>query len=537
MVIQEGTLLQGTYRLVRRIGHGGMGEVWEATHARLAGRYAVKFVLADIGTSPEAVARFRREAEVTSALQHPNIVQVIDFNTTPKGVPYLVMELLRGQSLAAVLQDTGALPLGRCLGIVRETASALKAAHDVGVVHRDLKPENIFLVPLQGPTREFVKILDFGISKVRAATRSLTGSATIMGTPSYMSPEQAEAKVGEIDHRTDQFALAAIAYEILAGHPAFFADDPIAILYQVVHKEPPPLPVTPSLPAAVGIVVAAGLSKDKSRRFPTILEFATALEAAAASGSGTRHGYARFEAGANEPTQIDAVRTPHPVPVPPPTAIDASEGDSQAPTGRVRRAPATTTFRTATGETGGALRPIRQHPRGFAVAAAALLAFFIYIGMRGLNVDEKAKTVPPPPAMPVVKAAATDSGPSVVPVGPVPTPPAPPKVSPTPPGAAPSQPEARERARPAPKRVQPKPPRASSRSAAPSATGGWPAGCGSRGQTWEERRDDERALKDLLDCLAKMEGRPAVKAFCQRCEKKGWSKGLTECEARLGRMP
>lgn len=283
VTLQPGTLLADTYRIVRLIGAGGMGEVYEATHSRLAGRYAVKVLLADVSNRTDMVKRFQREAEVTSKLHHPNIVQVLDFNLTPQGHPYLVMEYLDGVELAAEIRRVGAMPLPRVLDIVGQVASALIAAHTHKVVHRDLKPQNLFLVRLEGEDREVVKVVDFGISKVREATTKLTQEATIMGTPQYMAPEQALGRLSEIDERTDQFSLAAITYELLTGREAFRGEAVPAILYQIVHEDPDSITsLNPDVSPAVAAVVMKALAKDRQHRFPTVYGFHTELVRAAA---------------------------------------------------------------------------------------------------------------------------------------------------------------------------------------------------------------------------------------------------------------
>jgi serine/threonine-protein kinase len=283
VTLQPGTLLGGTYRIVRLIGTGGMGEVYEATHSRLAGRYAVKVLLADVSNRVDIVRRFQREAEVTSKLRHPNIVQILDFNQTPQGHPYLVMEYLDGVELAEEIRRVGAMPLPRVLDIVGQIVSALIAAHTHKVVHRDLKPQNLFLVRLAGEDREVVKVVDFGISKVREATTKLTQEATIMGTPQYMAPEQALGRLSDIDERTDQFALATITYELLTGREAFRGETVPAILYQIVHEDPDPITsLNPNVSPAVVAVVVKALAKDKQHRFPTVYGFHAELLRAAA---------------------------------------------------------------------------------------------------------------------------------------------------------------------------------------------------------------------------------------------------------------
>ena len=171
-----------------------MGEVYEATHERLAHRYAVKFLHPGVRDHPEALPRFMREAQVTSLLRHPAIVSVVDFNTLPDGSAYLVMEYLEGESLGKVLARTGPLPLQRVVDITDQISAALTAAHLQGVVHRDMHPQNVFVMPGTGGQSERIKVLDFGISKIASISQKITGMAAVMGTPQYMSPEQAEGK-------------------------------------------------------------------------------------------------------------------------------------------------------------------------------------------------------------------------------------------------------------------------------------------------------------------------------------------------------
>ncbi|HVT08918.1 MAG TPA: serine/threonine-protein kinase [Polyangia bacterium] len=278
-----GVLLADTYLLGRPISRGGMGEVFEATHARLPGRYAVKILLPELIGHREAFARFCREAEVMSELRHPNVVQIFDFNTTPDGRPYFVMEFLEGRDLETRLNDAGPLPLPFAVRVVDAVASALAAAHAHGIVHRDLKPANIFLVTVDGQPDELIKVLDFGISKVRAAGTLLSTPSDVLGTPPYMSPEQARGATHLIDGRTDQFALGAITYRMLTGHDPFTGNDIASLLYQVVHQAPPPL--SRYVPAswdtrALQAVLDRAMAKDPGQRWTGMLEMARAFEAA-----------------------------------------------------------------------------------------------------------------------------------------------------------------------------------------------------------------------------------------------------------------
>jgi len=277
-----GTTLGGAYRLTREIGRGGMGAVYEGVHLRLNRRVAVKLMARELATNTEALARFRREAEVTSQLGHPHIVQVFDFGEAPTGEPYLVMEFLEGEDLEGRLRRAGRLPAAATAHIIKQIASALAATHGKGIVHRDLKPANVFVLAVEGET-DFVKVVDFGISKVKAATTRLTAAAAVMGTPNYMSPEQAAGRVDEIDGATDQWALACIAYELLAGRPPFVGDNIASLLYQVVHEAPSPLAAHAlGLPAGVDAVLTRALAKKPSERFESVAAFARAFESAAA---------------------------------------------------------------------------------------------------------------------------------------------------------------------------------------------------------------------------------------------------------------
>ena len=279
--IHVGTVLDNAYRLVRSMGEGGMSSLYEATHLRLNRRVVVKLLSSELSQDPESLARFRREADVTSALGHPHIIQVSDFGTAPSGEPYLVLEFLEGEDLDQRLRRVNRLALPQAFRVVKQVASALLAAHDKGIVHRDLKPANIFLISVAGE-RDFVKVLDFGISKVQSAVTKLTHGHTVLGTPYYMSPEQATGHSNEVDHRTDQWALSCITWQILCGKCPFQGDDSNQLLYQVVFGAPPPLlPKVPGLPSDVEYVLRRALSKHPGDRFGSIQAFAHALKNAA----------------------------------------------------------------------------------------------------------------------------------------------------------------------------------------------------------------------------------------------------------------
>jgi serine/threonine-protein kinase len=274
-------VIDGAYRVTRLIAEGGMAAVYEAIQLRLNKRVAIKFLARRLSADQKALARFRRETEITSHLGHPHLVAVIDHGQSATGEPYLVMEYLDGEDLDHRLRRVRRLPIEAVVHLVRQVASALGAAHAQGIVHRDLKPANIFLLQLPGEP-DFVKVLDFGISKMMAAHTRLTNAAHAVGTPAYMSPEQATGMVDDIDHHIDQWALACIAWEMLLGAPPFVAEDRTELLYQVIRMEPQPLASrVPGLAATVEPVLRRALHKRPADRFPSIRDFSHAFESAA----------------------------------------------------------------------------------------------------------------------------------------------------------------------------------------------------------------------------------------------------------------
>jgi serine/threonine protein kinase len=276
-----GTVLDQEYRLVRTVSEGGMGTVYEAIQLRLDRRVAVKIMGGDLTQNPEALARFRREVKVMSQLVHPHVVQLLDFGTTTSNQPYLVTEYLEGEDLQLRLDRVQRLSLTTTLSILRQVASALSAIHARAIVHRDLKPANVFLLAIDGAP-EFVKVVDFGISKVKTSSTELTHPASIMGTPEYMSPEQASARVDDVDHRSDQWALACLVWKMLTGRPPFTGGSLNELLDRVVNHEPPSLlAVAPELPPELDRVLRRALTKRQAGQFATVTAFLRAFESAA----------------------------------------------------------------------------------------------------------------------------------------------------------------------------------------------------------------------------------------------------------------
>ena len=282
-LFNQDEVLDGTYRIVEGIAAGGMGEVYRAVHLRLPRSLAIKTLQPEFAARPEWVARFCREACVLAQLHHPNIVQVLDFNVAPNGIPYIAMELIEGQDLRAALDAGRRFEVTEILSIVRQIASALDAAHAAGVVHRDLKPENVVLTPAPGQ-RPIVKVIDFGLSLCGWSER-VTGDCAVFGTPDYMAPEQAQGQRDLMDARTDQFALAALTYTLLSGRTPFARETPVAVLYAIVHEEPEALGTVDGWDLApVEGVLRQGMARDREDRFPSVLAFAEALEKSLVEG-------------------------------------------------------------------------------------------------------------------------------------------------------------------------------------------------------------------------------------------------------------
>jgi len=268
-------ILAGRYRLLHQLGKGGMGSVWTAEHLALHSLVAVKLLDDQIARNPDAVERFRREAQAAATLRSAHVVQVLDYGLDGT-TPFLVMEMLKGEDLGARLQRLGRLDPTTLLEIMQQVARAVGRAHEAGIVHRDLKPENVFLVD-EGD-HEIVKVLDFGIAKSVAPgfAPSATRTGVTMGTPYYMSPEQAEGK-REVDHRTDLWALGVIASECMTGVRPFDGQTFGELLLNICAR-PAPIPSTVAVvPRHFDAWFAKATDRDPARRFATVHELTAAL--------------------------------------------------------------------------------------------------------------------------------------------------------------------------------------------------------------------------------------------------------------------
>ena len=233
-----GQVVDTRYEVIGVVGEGGMGRVYEVRHTALERTFAMKVLRRELAREEDLAERFIREAKATASVKHPNVVQITDFGRLPDGIPYFVMELLVGQTLAEIIKANGPVPTARAVRIIRKVAGALGAAHEAGVVHRDLKPENVFLVDGARPAATSgadVRVVDFGAAKIVGSSR-MTRSGVVFGTPHYMSPEQASGQ--SVDHRSDVYALGVIMYEMFTGRVPFEADTYMGVLTQHMFVQP-----------------------------------------------------------------------------------------------------------------------------------------------------------------------------------------------------------------------------------------------------------------------------------------------------------
>jgi serine/threonine protein kinase len=296
----------GDYILVARVADGAMGRVYEGRHHQTRERVAIKVLHPDVARDPVAVERFKREFETARDLAHPHIVRVIDFGATDDGASFMTMEFLEGEELGKVLHRGQHMEPPRLLRVYCQLALALDHAHSFGVIHRDLKPDNIFLC--DGPEGDVARILDFGSVKLQMESGpKLTAFGTTLGSPYYMSPEQAMGK-SDVDQRTDVFALAAIMYECVTGKIAFDAVNVAQILMKIINQ--PIIPASQQvagLPPRLDDVLDRGMRKDKKGRYGT----ASQLLVGVLDAYGLEPDVARW-ANTPEPAIADALRSAHP---------------------------------------------------------------------------------------------------------------------------------------------------------------------------------------------------------------------------------
>lgn len=314
--VAPGDVLAGKYCVERVLGFGGMGVVVAALHMQLGQHVALKFLLPDGMANPQVVQRFEREARAAAQLRSEHVARVIDVGRMEAGTPYIVMELLNGQDMGDLLIDSGPLSEVDACDYVLQACEAIAEAHTIGIVHRDLKPKNLF-VTRRVDGAPLIKVLDFGISKVSgAADLNLTGTAEIIGSPNYMSPEQLRAS-RDVDPRSDIWSIGAILYELLGGRVPFVAETLTQLCSMVLTEPPRPLEeLRPEVHPELRRVIAKCLEKDPANRFRNVGELAMALAPFASAAGSTLASRVAVVAGSGRylPESASSPRVSVPVP-------------------------------------------------------------------------------------------------------------------------------------------------------------------------------------------------------------------------------
>jgi serine/threonine-protein kinase len=271
-----GRTIDQRYRVETLLGEGGMGLVYRVTHTRLNKQFAIKVLRRENTKDPEVLARFQREAESASGIGNQHIIDINDFGVLEDGSTYFVMECLEGIDLIDAIDVAQRMPEGRAIHIATQLCRALGAAHSAGIIHRDLKPENVFLIERDN-TKDFVKVLDFGIAKVANGPKRLTHAGEVLGTPHYMSPEQCEGD--GVDHRTDIYALGVLLYEMVTGHVPHDADTMMGILTKQMYEDPiPPKVRVPQVSEQLEQLIMRCLEKKPEQRYQTMHEVEADLQ-------------------------------------------------------------------------------------------------------------------------------------------------------------------------------------------------------------------------------------------------------------------
>jgi serine/threonine protein kinase len=273
------TVLENRYRIKDFIGEGGMGVIYECVHLDMGKQFAVKLLNPALCESRDSYERFRREAKAAAIISHKNIVDIVDIGMTADGLPFIVMQYLEGEDLAARIFHQGGLTVRAAANILMQVLEALEAVHSVNIIHRDLKPENVFLATQSGGS-EIVKILDFGISKLtgsQGVSVKSTGSGLVLGTPAYTSPEQAAGE-NEVDHRADLYSAAVIFYEMITGRLPFRAPAYGKLLLEIIQSPvPDPEEHLPGLPGEIKTFLLKCMSKQPDDRYQSARDMLTAL--------------------------------------------------------------------------------------------------------------------------------------------------------------------------------------------------------------------------------------------------------------------
>jgi hypothetical protein len=288
MSLEPGQILDGKYRIVRLIGEGGMGAVFEGENTRIQRRVAIKVVHAAYAADTAVMARFQREAQAAGRIGNDHILEVLDLGALPDGSQYMVLEFLDGEPLSARIERLGRLTPKELAPLVVQMLKGLGAAHGAGIFHRDLKPDNLFILKEKAGRADFVKIIDFGISKFQPLSgdaMNMTSTGAVMGTPYYMSPEQASGSRA-VDARSDLYSMGVILYECVTGHVPFDGDTFNQLMFKIVLSDAPsPVDAVPDLDPAFASIIMKAMVKDVGQRFQTAEEFSKAVTAWVESGA------------------------------------------------------------------------------------------------------------------------------------------------------------------------------------------------------------------------------------------------------------
>ncbi|MEZ4314647.1 MAG: protein kinase [Polyangiaceae bacterium] len=279
MSLNTGDVIEGKYRIVRLLGEGGMGAVYEGENTRIHRKVAIKVLHAAVASKADVVKRFENEAQAAGRIGSEHIVEVLDLGNLPDGERFMVMEFLEGQSLGDRIKQRKRLATIECAPIIYQLLEGLAAAHQANIIHRDLKPDNVYLLTSRGGQKDFVKVLDFGVSKFSAldSDMSMTKTGAVMGTPYYMSPEQARG--GKIDHRSDLYSVGVVMYQAVTGRLPFNAETFNELVFKIALENPEPAElIVPNLDPAFAQILARSMARDVNARFQTARDFQAVLQ-------------------------------------------------------------------------------------------------------------------------------------------------------------------------------------------------------------------------------------------------------------------